>query len=125
MLRSNVPSRDVFVCPWCQLQQFVGTTNVCRRCRKPLPFSYVEIPLPLASSDPHTLSILIGTAIRTMRVRRGLSQSVLASKANMNRTHLSRIERAKLTPSIALLVRVSAALSVDRLLLRVRGLERD
>ena len=121
MAQSEFPIRDVSICPWCKLRQFAETTNLCRRCRKPLLIVYLEIPLVLTTTDPHSLSILVGDTIRKLRLRRGYSQLTLALKIGTHRTHLSRIERAQVTPNLALLVRAAAALGVAKVLLvRVR-----
>jgi len=90
MSRFDFPMRDVCICPWCQLRQFIGATNLCRRCRKPLPITFFHISL--SSTDPHSLSSLVGNTIRELRQRRGYSQSTLASMIGSHRTHVSRIE---------------------------------
>jgi hypothetical protein len=91
MSQSDFPIRDVSICPWCKLRQFAGTTNLCRRCRKPLLVVQLEIPLSLITADPHSLSILAGNTIRKLRLRRGCSQLTLASKIGTHRTHATRI----------------------------------
>jgi DNA-binding XRE family transcriptional regulator len=118
MTKYDVPSRDVLICPWCKLRQFVGTTNLCRRCRKRLPITFLDISL--SSIDPHSLSSLVGNIVRELRQGRGYSQSVLASMIGSHRTHVSRIENAQLMPNLALLVRTAVALGVDKISIRVR-----
>jgi transcriptional regulator with XRE-family HTH domain len=82
---------------------------------------YLEIPLALTTTDPHSLSILVGGTIRKLRLRRGYSQLTLASKIGTHRTHVSRIERGEVAPKLALLVRAATALGVAKvLLIRVR-----
>jgi DNA-binding XRE family transcriptional regulator len=120
MLSSCSPTRDVVVCPWCGLTQFTGKSNLCRRCRKPLLIFQLEVPLALIDTDPERLSTLVGNIIRVLRLRRGYSQSTLATKIGTHRTHLCRIERAQMAPSLALLVRAAAALGVEKVLIRVR-----
>jgi ribosome-binding protein aMBF1 (putative translation factor) len=120
MLSSSSPNRDVLVCPWCRLTQFAGNTNLCRRCRKPLYMHQLEIPLALINTNSQTLSSLVGNTIREWRLRRGYSQLTLASKIGTHRTHVSRIERAQLTPTLALLVRTAAAPGVEKVLIRIR-----
>lgn len=120
MSEPDSPIRDVLLCPWCKLRQFAGTTNLCRRCRKPLYVLQLEIPLALIDTNPQTLSSLVGNTIRQLRVRRGYSQLALASKIGTHRTHVSRIEHAQLTPTLTLLVRTAAALGVEKVLIRVR-----
>lgn len=120
MPQSDLPNLEVMLCPWCKLRQFAGTANLCRRCRKPLYSLQLEIPLALINSNRETISKLVGNTIRRLRTRRGYSQQALASMIGTHRTHVSRIERAQLTPSTALLVRAAAALGVEKVLIRVR-----
>lgn len=121
MSSSHVPIRDVLICPSCNLRQFAGTTNVCRRCRKPLPIIQIEFPLASISPNLHSLSTIVGAKIRELRLRRGYSQLTLATKIGPHRTHVSRIEHAQVTPTLALLVRAAVALDVEKVLLRVRA----
>lgn len=117
MSSSDLP-REVFVCPSCGLRQFVGVAALCRRCREPRPMAQLEIPL--AAMGPN-LAAVIGNTIRELRLRRGFSQSTLAQRIGSHRTHVSRIERAQVTPTPALLVRAALALGVEQILLRVRA----
>jgi len=120
MSSSRVPIRDAFICPSCKLRQFATATNLCRRCRKPLPVIQLEFQLALISSNQGTLGAEIGRTIRELRIRRGYSQSTLARRIGSHRTHISRIERAQVTPTLALLVRAAVALGVESIVLRVR-----
>ena len=120
MLSSCSPIRDVVICPWCKLTQFTGKSNLCRRCRNPLYIFQLEVPLALINTDSQTLSTLVGKTIRVLRLRRGYSQSTLASKIGTHRTHVSRIEHAQMTPTLALVLRTAAALGVEKILIRVR-----
>jgi DNA-binding XRE family transcriptional regulator len=120
MPSSPSQTRDVLVCPWCKLTQFSGNSNLCRRCRKPLYIIQLEIPLTLFTTTSQTLSSLVGNTIRQLRLRRGYSQSTLASKIGTHRTHVSRIEHAQMTPTLALLMRTAAAFGVEKIVIRVR-----
>lgn len=120
MSRTDFPIRDVSICPWCKLRQYVGAKNLCRRCRKPLPNIYFNISLSSIATDAHLLSIILGNTVRDLRLRRGFSQSTLASKIGSHRTHVSRIENAQVTPTLALLVRTAVALGVENVSIRVR-----
>jgi len=120
MSKSDFPMRDVLLCPWCHLRQYAGTTNLCRRCRKPFPITYLSIPLSFIAINPRLLPTTIGNTIRELRLRRGFSQSKLAEKIGSHRTHISRIEHAQLVPTLAMLVRVAVALGVDKVSIRVR-----
>ncbi|MFP5230880.1 MAG: helix-turn-helix domain-containing protein [Acidobacteriota bacterium] len=120
MSSSDVPIRDVLICPSCGLRQFVGPAALCRRCRKPLPVAQLEISLVMLGSNRRSLGALIGKTVRQLRRRRGYSQSTLAAKIRSHRTHISRIEHGQVIPTLAMLVRAAVALGVDNVLLRVR-----
>lgn len=47
------------------------------------------------SSDKHALLEAVGNRIRSLRLRRGLTQTDLAVHLDMNRGHISDIERGK------------------------------
>lgn len=119
MTQSDFPVRDVIICSWCNLRQFVGATNLCRRCGKPLPITHLEISLAELVSNPNSLAKKVGNTVRQLRLRRGYSQAGLASQIGSHRTHVSRVERGQLTPTLSLLVRVAVALGVEKVLLRV------
>lgn len=119
MPQSDVPSRDVLVCPWCKLRQFAGTA-FCRRCRKPLTEFHLEFPIASISTDQKSLATLVGNTLRELRKRRRYSQLTLALKIGSHRTHVSRIERAQVIPTLPFLIRAAAALGVERLLIQVR-----
>lgn len=122
MYPSDFPFTDVLICPWCQLRQDSGT-GLCRRCRRPL-FSYLELRIPPAIAKSNWPDAvwprgLIGKTLRRLRFRRGCTQSSLASAIGTHRMHLSRIEKGRSVPALALLLRAAAALSVVRILLCV------
>ena len=56
---------------------------------------------------------LVARNIRRLRVARGLSQEVLAVDAEIDRTYVSRLERGLENPSVAVLERLSKALSAN------------
>ncbi len=51
--------------------------------------------------------------LRRIRVERGFSQESLAVDADVDRTYVSGIERQEFNPTIDLLDRLAAALSID------------
>jgi len=118
-----VDSREVVRCDECLLVQFRTTNNNCRRCKTPLD----EVPEPvlahapvavMASPEPASSSQLpVAAAIRTLRIRAGLSQRQLAMRMNVPRTYVSKIENEKACPTLGSLERLAAALRV-----RVRDL---
>lgn len=55
----------------------------------------------------------IAKAILLYRKNKKYTQSVLAKKANVDRTYLARIEEVKANPSIEMLVKISNALDIS------------
>jgi XRE family transcriptional regulator, regulator of sulfur utilization len=58
------------------------------------------------------LRLALAEQIRLFRSKRGLSQEELAFRAGLHRTYISMVERAKKSPTIDCLTRISAALDV-------------
>jgi len=59
------------------------------------------------------VQILVARNLRRLRVKQGLSQEALAVDAGIDRTYVSRLERALENPTVGILDRLSGALSVD------------
>ncbi|PHS23064.1 MAG: transcriptional regulator [Robiginitomaculum sp.] len=59
------------------------------------------------------INVSIGIAISTLRHNAHLSQEELADKAGVHRTYISQIERAKKSPTINVLIRISKALNTS------------
>jgi DNA-binding XRE family transcriptional regulator len=118
--------RETVVCPACELKQFERGNGKCRRCRRPLGVTYIEIYLPkyLANLTPQTVVAFrqeVGGLIRRLRSRREITQTDLATLTGIHRTYLSRVERGRVMPSITALIQIAHALEVDKVLLRVRS----
>jgi transcriptional regulator with XRE-family HTH domain len=58
------------------------------------------------------MQAIVAQNIRRLRVARGLSQEALAVDAEIDRTYVSRLERELENPTVAVLERLSRALSV-------------
>lgn len=58
------------------------------------------------------LRLALAEQIRLFRSERGLSQEELAFRAGLHRTYISMVERAKKSPTIDSLIRISTALDV-------------
>jgi XRE family transcriptional regulator, regulator of sulfur utilization len=67
------------------------------------------MPREMPSSN---LRAALAEQIRLFRSKRGLSQEELAFRAGLHRTYISLVERAKKSPTIDRLTRISAALDV-------------
>lgn len=57
-------------------------------------------------------SIIVGQVIQNYRERKGISQEVLSSFAEIGRTHLSAIERGTRKPTLETFYKISEALGV-------------
>jgi ribosome-binding protein aMBF1 (putative translation factor) len=75
----------------------------------------------LVKNPRHTVSVLrdegaaaaeIGRKIRRSRIAAGLTQTALAKRSGMDRTHLSRLERGGLMPMVPTLKRLAKTLQV-------------
>ena len=61
----------------------------------------------------HRQGLQVATAIRTLRLRNGLSQRQLALRMSVPRTYVSKIENEKATPTLSSLERLASALRVS------------
>lgn len=118
--------RETLRCKACGLVQFRTRNNLCRRCLVHLPEPVLPemisppVPPPLPEATQEMLRRFlnrdtvanIGRMIRRLRERRGLTQSNLQARSGVSRSYLSRIESGQMTPSLATLEKVTAALQV-------------
>jgi transcriptional regulator with XRE-family HTH domain len=113
-----VDSREVVRCDYCHLVQFRTVNNLCRKCKTSLDEEEPEPVLavqptaaePAASSRSH---LQIATAIRMFRQKFGLSQRQLATRMQVPRTYVSKIENEKAVPTLSSLQRLASALEVS------------
>lgn len=68
-------------------------------------------PLGAKTFDPLPVQAF-GAALRLRRQELGISQEELASAAQVERSHMGKIERGTHSPSLALIFRLAAALSM-------------
>ena len=59
------------------------------------------------------LRLALAQTILAARLKRKLSQSQVALRANVPRTYLSKLENGRVEPTCALLIRLGQALSTD------------
>lgn len=117
-MMASVEQREVLRCDHCALVQFRTVTSMCRRCHKsldveepkPAPAPLAVMPTPEAT-DPSGLQV--ATAVRDLRLVRNLSQRQLATRMNVPRTYISKIENGKAMPTLSSLERLAKALQVD------------
>jgi transcriptional regulator with XRE-family HTH domain len=99
------------------LVQFRTNNNLCRRCKTSLddePEPAILAPVQVISqpSPDHTRQLPVALAIRSLRVRAGLSQRQLALRMQVPRTYVSKIENEKACPTLSSLERLAEALRV-------------
>lgn len=113
-----VDSREVLRCDHCLLVQFRTNNNLCRKCKLSLD-TIEEEPVPEAivaaaeTTSNGGSQLQIAVAIRSMRLRIGLSQRQLALRMQVPRTYVSKIENDKATPTLSSLERLARALEVS------------
>jgi len=108
--------REVLRCAHCSLVQFRTTNDICRKCKKSLLPELPKVqPIAIASEPeaPHAEGIQVAAAVRDLRHVRNLSQRQLATRMNVPRTYISKIENGKAMPTLSSLDRLARALQVD------------
>jgi transcriptional regulator with XRE-family HTH domain len=114
----SVETREVVRCDYCSLVQYRTSNSLCRKCRRPLD---IEEPAPLTpqlvAAQPVASSaeagLQVATQVREIRRARHLSQRQLASRMQVPRTYISKIENGKAIPTLGSLERLASALEVD------------
>ena len=116
--------RETAPCPHCKLCQYASATGdnvasgVCRRCGRHLGVVYYAFdPTPDRASIRRT----IGAFMRRLRLRRKISQDVLASRVATHRTQVCRAEQGY-SSNLTMLLKAALAmdLEIDRIFVRVR-----
>ena len=113
--------REVLACRHCRLVQFRTRTSLCRRCHKPLDgevWNRTEFDAAGVRSEPGASEVSdavenLGVRVREVRKERGLTQRVLASRMNVPRTYISKVEMGRVVPSLSTLWRIAAGLEVS------------
>jgi transcriptional regulator with XRE-family HTH domain len=115
----SVETREVVRCEHCTLVQYRTSNSLCRKCHKPLD---IEEPIVLGPQPVPSPSSVHGSAeaglhvagqVRDIRKARHLSQRQLASRMQVPRTYISKIENGKAIPTLGSLERLAEALEVD------------
>jgi transcriptional regulator with XRE-family HTH domain len=114
----SVETREVVRCEYCTLVQFRTRTSLCRKCHKPLDIEapYLLGPQPVAGPMFHSSAdagLHVAGQVREIRKARHLSQRQLASRMQVPRTYISKIENGKAIPTLGSLERLADALEVD------------
>lgn len=114
----SVDTREVVRCEYCRLMQYRTSNSLCRKCHRPLD---VEEPVQLTPQLVTNLPVeseadsglRVAGQVREIRRARHLSQRQLASRMQVPRTYISKIENGKAIPTLGSLERLAAALEVD------------
>ena len=113
----SVETREVLRCDHCSLVQYRTTNSLCRRCRRPLdveerlPLAPLLVTTPAAETSADA-GLQVATQVREIRRARHLSQRQLASRMQVPRTYISKIENGKAIPTLGSLERLANALNV-------------
>lgn len=110
--------REVLRCEHCSLVQFRTSNSMCRRCHKALDAEEpVAVISSLSSMEPGETSddagFRVATLVKEVRKARHLSQRQLASRMQVPRTYISKIENGKAMPTLGSLERLAEALEVN------------
>jgi len=113
----GVEAREVVRCEYCKLVQFRTSNSLCRKCGHALDIEEPAQLPQLVTSAPSQASAEAGMQVagqvREIRRARHLSQRQLASRMQVPRTYISKIENGKAIPTLGSLERLAAALEVD------------
>lgn len=130
-----IAARDVVRCQACTLVQFRTQSDLCRRCLKPLPMLlqpepeepaglaqdelavqadglWLDEQEPLARAERNR-RVGVGSRLRAVRVRLGLTQVEMSERLQIPRTYLSRIENDRLLPGPKMLAKFAGDLGLD------------
>jgi len=67
----------------------------------------------VSALDPHQVAKAFGAILRAARVAAGISQEVLAERADCDRTYPSLLERGLRQPTIGKMIDIAGALHID------------
>jgi transcriptional regulator with XRE-family HTH domain len=115
---TTMQSREVLRCEHCALVQFRTINSMCRRCHKPLDVEEAPAPVEVIAAVDSPASNLdaglrVAAQVKEIRKARHLSQRQLASRMQVPRTYISKIENGKAIPTLGSLERLATALDVD------------
>ena len=123
----SIRDSEIITCQRCSTRQYTRN-GACVRCNSPLELDYVRFRIEsLLNSDLDVskdhLAGVIGTLLRSLRKRRGICQSRLATRAagSISRTSLSKQECSRMLLPLDKLLRIAKALGLTAVILRFEG----
>ncbi|MBU3658891.1 MAG: helix-turn-helix transcriptional regulator [Flavobacteriales bacterium] len=69
--------------------------------------------MPVSKSRDEKLLIKFGSNLRSIRLRKGLSQEELSYKSDLDISQIGRIERGKVNTSLSILHKIAIALDIS------------
>ena len=122
---SSIRGSETTTCKKCNARQFPRNGR-CIRCNSALDLDYVRFD-SLRDSDlefsKEHLARMIGKLLRSLRKRRGICQSQLATRAagSITRTSLSKAECGRMLFPLYKLLPLAKALGLTAVILRFEG----
>ncbi len=119
--------RETVDCPHCALHGYLTEDGRCRRCHRPLYVEYLRLDVAAQLSDENlcALPARIGSTLRLLRSKRGISQEKLAraTGGSIGRSTISRMECGHLVPSLSRLLSLARICGLTTVILRLEEKE--
>ena len=103
--------RNVVRCKTCRLVQYGTRAGNCRRCFRVLT-PKTEFLIPLETWSNHVVVKQIGQRIRQLRESHRITLRQIRVQSHISRSLMSRIERGKITPTLATIEKISEAIDI-------------
>ena len=120
----SIRDSEIVICPRCNTRQYPRNGS-CIKCHRALGLSYMNLQLstllnPRTIDDERQLARSIGALLRSLRKRRGITQSQLAARAAgcIARTYLSKAECGHVLLPLSKLLPIAKALGLTAAILR-------
>jgi DNA-binding XRE family transcriptional regulator len=117
-------SREVVRCHKCHCNQFATESRTCRKCGEPYSVATVAVsklvkpktePKPATKNedDHEAMKARVRNNIVAARLALKITQRKLAARIGVPRTHISKLENNRCSPSLYSLFRIAKALGVE------------
>ena len=120
----SIRESEIVICRRCNTRQYPRNGN-CIRCHCTLGVHYLSLQVssllnPGKVHDERQLARSVGVLLRSLRKRRGFSQSLLARRAagSIARTYLSKAECGHVLLPLSKLLPIAKALGLTAVILR-------
>jgi len=120
----SIRESEIVICRRCNTRQYPRNGN-CIRCHCTLGVNYLNLQVstllnPRTAHDERQLAHSIGALLRSLRKRRGLSQSQIAMRTagHIARTYLSKAECGHVLLPLSKLLPIAKALGLTAVILR-------